>query len=150
MSKRKSNKSKYRKPVEKSVEQKPKVVKTTSKVVKTTSSSKSTSKKSTAARTRAKSSRATAKKDKLYTSKDMMFGRQNYILMAAGLGLIIIGFFLMVGGEQPSPDVWNAEEIYSFRRTVLAPFVVLVGLVVEIVAIFKTDKSAENTEIAEL
>ena len=68
--------------------------------------------------------------------EDMIFGKQNYILMGAGLGFVIIGFMLMSGGAQPD-DAWNAEEIYSFRRTVLAPFVILAGLVVEIFAIFK-------------
>jgi hypothetical protein len=37
----------------------------------------------------------------------------------------------------PSPDEWEPERIYSFRRTVLAPIVILAGLAVEIYAIFK-------------
>jgi hypothetical protein len=37
----------------------------------------------------------------------------------------------------PSPDVWDDSIIYSFRRTVLAPIVIIIGLVVEIFAIFK-------------
>jgi hypothetical protein len=37
----------------------------------------------------------------------------------------------------PSPDVWDASHIYSFRRTVLAPVVMLAGIAIEIVAIFK-------------
>lgn len=69
-------------------------------------------------------------------AEDMIFGKQNYILMGAGLALVIIGFMLMSGGAQPD-DAWNPGEIYSFRRTVLAPFIILVGLVVEIFAIFK-------------
>lgn len=69
-------------------------------------------------------------------AEDMIFGKDNYILMGAGLLLIIIGFLLMSGGSQPA-DSWNPDEIYSFRRTVLAPIVILSGLVVEIFAIFK-------------
>jgi|AntRauTorckE5430_2_1112549.scaffolds.fasta_scaffold01269_7 hypothetical protein len=69
-------------------------------------------------------------------AEDMIFGKDNYILMGAGLVLIIIGFLLMSGGAQPD-DSWNPDEIYSFRRTVLAPIVILAGLVVEIFAIFK-------------
>lgn len=70
------------------------------------------------------------------SAADMIFGKQNYILMGAGLVLVIIGFLLMSGGAQPD-DSWNPNEIYSFRRTVLAPIVILAGLVVEIFAIFK-------------
>lgn len=69
-------------------------------------------------------------------AEDMIFGKDNYILMGAGLVLVIIGFLLMSGGAQPD-DSWNPDEIYSFRRTVLAPIVILAGLVVEIFAIFK-------------
>lgn len=69
-------------------------------------------------------------------AEDMIFGKQNYILIGVGLVLVIIGFMLMSGGTQ-ADDAWNPGEIYSFRRTVLAPFVILAGLVVEIFAIFK-------------
>ena len=67
----------------------------------------------------------------------LVLGRQNYILMAAGAGLILLGFLLMSGGEMPSPDVWDDNIIYSFRRTTLAPIVILAGLVLEVIAIFK-------------
>jgi hypothetical protein len=65
------------------------------------------------------------------------FGRQNYILMGAGAALIFLGLLLMSGGSMPSPEVWDDNIIYSTRRTVIAPFVILAGLVVEIYAIFK-------------
>ena len=66
----------------------------------------------------------------------MIFGSENYKMMVVGLAFVVLGFVLMSGGAQPD-DSWNPEEIYSFRRTVLAPFLILVGLVVEIFAIFK-------------
>jgi len=65
------------------------------------------------------------------------FGKKNYILMAGGLGLVLLGFLLMAGGDMPSPDVWEEDIIYSTRRTVLAPFVILLGLGLEVFAIFK-------------
>jgi hypothetical protein len=37
----------------------------------------------------------------------------------------------------PSPDVWDDNIIYSFRRVTLAPILILAGLAVEVVAIFK-------------
>ncbi|MEL6123892.1 MAG: DUF3098 domain-containing protein [Bacteroidota bacterium] len=37
----------------------------------------------------------------------------------------------------PSPDVWEDDRIYSFRRITLAPIVILTGLAIEVYAIFK-------------
>jgi hypothetical protein len=59
------------------------------------------------------------------------------MLMLAGIGLIALGLLLMSGGAMPSPDVWDESIIYSTRRTLIAPIVIVLGLVVEIVAIFK-------------
>lgn len=66
-----------------------------------------------------------------------IFGKQNYILMAVGVGLVLLGMLLMSGGGMPNDEVWDENIIYGFRRTVLAPFVILLGLIVEIYAIFK-------------
>ena len=63
-------------------------------------------------------------------------GKQNYILMAIGFGVILLGFFLMVGGKAESTDVFNPE-IFSFRRITLAPMLVLGGFIFEIYAIMK-------------
>jgi len=46
----------------------------------------------------------------------------------------------------PSPDVWDESIIYSKRRTLLGPFVIIVGLVVEIVAIFRNPKQWRTAE----
>jgi len=70
---------------------------------------------------------------------DFSFGKINYILMLTGLGLILLGFFLMAGGGSEDPNVFN-EEIFSFRRITLAPILVLSGFVVEIFAIVKKSK----------
>ncbi|MGB0861878.1 MAG: DUF3098 domain-containing protein [Saprospiraceae bacterium] len=86
----------------------------------------------------------TRKKTKKNTPADMVFGRENYILMIGGLVLIIIGMMLMNGGEMADPNTWDADSIYSFRRITLAPIVILLGLIVEIVAIFRKSKPAET------
>jgi hypothetical protein len=67
---------------------------------------------------------------------DFAFGRINYILMLAGLGVILLGFILMSGGGSEDPAVFN-EDIFSFRRITLAPLLVLAGFVIEIFAIVK-------------
>ncbi len=69
----------------------------------------------------------------------MPLGRRNYILMLAGLGLIIVGFLLMAGGGSDDPAVFN-ERMFSFRRITLAPIVVIAGFVLEIYAIMSRRK----------
>lgn len=83
------------------------------------------------------SSRGSRTRQTSSTPVELLFNRQNYIWMAVGALLVVIGLILMSGGQMPSPDVWEPERIYSTRRTVLAPIVILAGLIVEIYAIFK-------------
>ena len=67
-------------------------------------------------------------------------GKQNYILLAIGFGIIIIGFLLMIGGGSKDPNVFNEDELFSFRRITLAPIVILAGFIFEIYAIMKKPK----------
>lgn len=67
-------------------------------------------------------------------------GKQNYILLAIGFVIIIVGFLLMMGGRSEDPNVFS-EEIFSFRRITLAPIVVTFGFLFEIYAIMKKPKS---------
>src|SRR5580700_10825454 len=69
-----------------------------------------------------------------------LFDRDNYILMAAGVLLIFIGFQLMSGRKSPDPHQFNYAEIYTFRRITLAPVVVILGFEVEVFAIMKKPK----------
>ena len=71
------------------------------------------------------------------SNDELLFGKQHYILMASGIGLMFLGFLLMLGGEMPDNDTWDPNIIYSFRRTVLAPVFILLGLIIEVFAIFK-------------
>lgn len=64
------------------------------------------------------------------------FGKENYILMFAGVALIILGFILMTGGSSKDPNIFN-EEMFDFRRLTLSPILILIGFGVEIVAIMK-------------
>lgn len=71
---------------------------------------------------------------------NIVLGKQNYTLMLVGLAVIIIGFILMSGGKSEDPNVFNADEVYSNRRIVTAPIVVILGFVIEIVAVFYKPK----------
>ncbi len=66
--------------------------------------------------------------------------KENYILLAIGFAIIVVGFLLMVGGNSEDPNVFNGEELFSFRRITLAPIVVLTGFMFEIWAIMKKPK----------
>lgn len=74
----------------------------------------------------------------------LLFDKTNYIIMVIGVLLIIIGFFMMSGGNT-DPKVFNEAEIYSFRRITLAPITVVSGFIVIIVAILK--KPASTIEV---
>lgn len=87
--------------------------------------------KKVAATTARRSNAATA------NTEELLFNRSNYMWMGLGVVLILAGMLLMLGGSMPSPDVWDDSIIYSFRITVIAPIVILAGLIIEIYAIFK-------------
>lgn len=76
-------------------------------------------------------------------NKDLIMGKTNYIIMAIGFAIIILGFILMAGGGSDDPTVFDAESLYSSRRITLAPILVLVGLALQIVAIFKKPSPQE-------
>jgi hypothetical protein len=65
------------------------------------------------------------------------FSKTNYVWMLVGAALIIIGMLLMSGGKSADPNVFNPNEVYSFRRITLAPIVIIIGFIVEVYAIFK-------------
>ncbi len=71
-----------------------------------------------------------------------VLGKKNYIILASGFALIIIGFILMSGGKSNDPNVFNPE-LFNFRRITLAPLLILIGFVVEIFAIMWRPKTKE-------
>lgn len=83
-------------------------------------------------------------KPKLNKTTGFPLGKENYILLSIGFVIIILGFLLMIGGGSEDPNVFNEDELFSFRRTTLAPLVVLFGFIFEIWAIMK--KPRENSE----
>lgn len=69
-----------------------------------------------------------------------IFTKENYMWMAIGAAVIILGFLLMIGGKSADPNVFNKGEVYSFRRITLAPILIIAGLVMEVYAIMKKPK----------
>lgn len=71
-------------------------------------------------------------------TNETLFAKKNYWWMLSGLVLIAAGMFLMSGGQSNTdPAVFNKEAVYSPLRITVAPLLILAGLVVEVIAIFK-------------
>lgn len=83
----------------------------------------------------------TAKTEVINT--DFAFGKQNYILLAVGFVIIIIGFLLMIGGGSDDPNVFNPE-IFSFTRITVAPLVVIAGFIFVMWAIMRNPNKSQQ------
>lgn len=75
---------------------------------------------------------------------DFAFGRMNFILLAVSMLVVIIGFILM-GGDGSTDTAYNPD-IFSVRRTKVAPIVCLIGFVSMIYAVVYKPKDKETTE----
>jgi hypothetical protein len=70
-------------------------------------------------------------------SVKLVFGKENYKWLLLGIALVALGLILMLGGFNENPNIWDESKIYGFRRTMLAPAVILSGLLVNIYALFR-------------
>ena len=57
-----------------------------------------------------------------------------------GLIVMVSGYILMSGGGSKDPEVFN-QAMFDFRRMVAAPLVIILGIVIEIVAIMGVFKN---------
>ena len=80
------------------------------------------------------------KKQVTTTSNTNLFDKQNMWLMLLGVAAIAIGMLLMVGGRSKDPNTFNYDEVYSTLRVSVAPVLIIIGLGIEIYAIFKKPK----------
>ena len=82
----------------------------------------------------------------------MALSRENFKYIIVGCVIVIVGFILMSGGGTEDPTQFNEEELFSFRRITLAPFLVMLGYGVVLFGILKRPKKGttiENSEIIE-
>lgn len=70
-----------------------------------------------------------------------VFGKINYILMLVGIAVIACGYLLMIGGHPENPAEFNSKELYSTTRITVAPIVIILGLLIEVVAIMVKAKN---------
>ena len=71
--------------------------------------------------------------------KDFAFDKVNFILLAVSMVIVVLGFLLMVGPS--STDTMFEPNIFSVRRTKIAPVVCLFGFVFMIYAVVRKPKS---------
>jgi len=74
-------------------------------------------------------------------SGSSLFGKENYTWILIGIVVICIGMFLMGGGKSKDPSQFDPKEVYSTTRITIAPIIILIGLAIEIFAIFRKPKA---------
>ena len=57
-------------------------------------------------------------------------------LFLVGLIVMVSGYILMTGGVSTDPETFN-KDMFDFRRMVAAPIVIILGMVIEVVAIMR-------------
>lgn len=71
-----------------------------------------------------------------------LFEKDNYMWMGIGALVIAIGMLVMSGGKNENPNQFDYKLVYSTTRITIAPILILIGLGIEIYAIFKRPKVA--------
>ena len=71
--------------------------------------------------------------------KNLAFDTMNYILLAVGMAVVVLGFILMSGGS--SSEAAYDPDIFSARRIKVAPVVCLLGFVSMIYAVIRKPKN---------
>ena len=70
-----------------------------------------------------------------------LFGKDNLRWMIIGAVVITLGLILLSGGKSQDPNVFNDKEVYSTTRITIAPILIIAGLIIEIIAIMKKNRS---------
>lgn len=73
----------------------------------------------------------------------VLFTKENYVLMLVGGAIVALGMLLMSGGKNDDPNTFDYNVVYSTTRITIAPIVIVLGLLVEIYAIFKKPKQQQ-------
>ena len=64
-------------------------------------------------------------------------------VLLIGFIVMVSGYILMTGGSSDDPQVFNYA-MFDFRMLVAAPVVIVIGIIIEIVAIMKVWKTKEE------
>ena len=77
--------------------------------------------------------------------RDFAFDKVNFILLAIGMAVVIIGFLLMSGSG--STETAYNPDIFSARRIKVAPVVCLLGFVSMVYAVVRKPKDKEDIRL---
>lgn len=69
--------------------------------------------------------------------------RKNVILIGIGLLAMVLGFVLMLGGGSSDPNVFNPA-MFSARRIVVAPVIIVIGIGVIIYGIMRKPRGEKE------
>ena len=75
------------------------------------------------------------------SKEKFVFGKNNIVMILAGIGITLLGFVLMIGGGSEDPNVFDTNELFSPMRITVAPFLVIAGYGVVIYGIMKKPKA---------
>ena len=73
----------------------------------------------------------------------MAMSHKGLRVLLIGFLVMVSGYILMTGGASDDPQVFNYA-MFDFRRLVAAPVVIVLGIIIEIVAIMKVWKTKEE------
>lgn len=76
--------------------------------------------------------------------RNFAFDKVNFILLAVGMAIVVIGFILMSGGAS-TEEAYNPD-IFSVRRIKVAPVVCLVGFLSMVYAVIRRPKDNEDNK----
>lgn len=74
--------------------------------------------------------------------RNLAFDKVNFILLAVGMAIVILGFILISGGSS-NENTFDAD-IFSARHIVVGPTVTLVGFLSIIYAVIRKPKDNVN------
>ena len=73
-----------------------------------------------------------------------LFEKENYVWMGIGAIVIALGMILMAGGKNDDPNTFDTSKVYGFTRITVAPILIIIGLLIEIYAIFKRPRAHQQ------
>jgi hypothetical protein len=71
------------------------------------------------------------------------FGPKNYMFLLIGIASLVIGYITLSGGGSTDPNVFNPE-LFSTRRMVVAPIILIIGYGIVAYAIMIRENKEEN------
>ncbi|MDR1609975.1 MAG: DUF3098 domain-containing protein [Candidatus Symbiothrix sp.] len=75
--------------------------------------------------------------------RNFVFGKENFIILAVSILLVIIGFWLMSGAKTTEETGFDPA-IFDARRIIIAPIVTMAGFVLVVWAILKKPKDEKK------